>query len=184
MRTLTTGFRNSLEKPYSDEIPLIFATITHPNLADVIRLANDVVDYLWTPPSPSVGQYTYVGFPFDITILSDSDRAPSATIRLQNVDGKIGTAALQLISSPRLTLQILAASDFGDVTAYVKADGSPGKKRTEIAPTVQYQAPHLRLRNVKGDVMAIEAELWSYDLSQEPYPAIRTTKDNVPGLWR
>lgn len=178
MRTLTTGFRNSIEKPYSDEIPLIFATITHPALAQTIRIANDVVDFIWTAQ-------TYVGFPFDITILTDSDKAPSATIRMQNVDGKIGAAALLLVSSPRLQLNILAASDFGPVLPYTKTDGSIGKLRTEIAtPTSQYHAPHLRLRNVRGDVMAVEAELWSYDLSQEPFPAIRTTKDNVPGLWR
>lgn len=181
MRTLSTAFRNSLEAPHSDEIPLIFLRITHPNLADIIRLANDVCDYVWTPPSPSTGQYTYIGFPFDITLLSDSDKAPSARLRVQNIDGKIGLAARMLVSSPRIQLDVLAASDFG-----VPIKNAAGKfTRTEPGTVpVEYSAPRMRLRNVRGDVMAVEGELWSWDLSQEPYPAIRTTQDKTPALYR
>lgn len=173
MRTLSTAFRNSLESPHGDDIPLIFLTVTHPGLAEIIRLANDVVDYVWSGA-------THVGFSFDVTLMSDIGAAPSARLRLQNVDGIIGRVAQNLLSSPRIKLDVLAASDFA---APVLVAGK--LTRSEIGTAlVEYSAPLLRLRNVRADAMAVEAELWSWDLSQEPWPAIRTTKDKTPALYR
>lgn len=169
MRTISTGFRNNLEASANPDIPILFATITHPSIADPIRVVNDVVDYEW-------GGERFTGIPFQIELLTDSDRPPSAKIRMQNVNGVIGRTVINLKSSPRSQLDVIAASEFALPVANL---------RVEIGtPVVEYSAPRLRLRNVSGDAMAVEGELWSYDLSREPYPAIRTTKDRLPGLYR
>lgn len=167
-RVISTDFRNNLEASANPDAVLIFATITHATLADPIRIVNDIVDYVWQGK-------TYTGIPFQIELLTDNDAAPSAKIRIQNVNGVIGQAVLGLKSSPRIQLDVLASSDFGAAVANV---------RTEIGtPTVEYSAPRLRLRNVSGDAMMVEGELWSYDVSREPFPAIRATKERLPALF-
>jgi hypothetical protein len=169
MRTFSVGFRNELEASSSGEVFPIFLTITHPNLDLPLRLVSDVVDYVWQGN-------TFTGFPFEITLISDEDRPPSARLRVQNVNQRIGSAVLVLQSSPRIQLDVLAASDFTEPVNRV---------RTEIGtPVVEYSAPRLRLRQVRCDAMMVEGELWSWDLSQEPWPAIRTTKDKTPALYR
>jgi hypothetical protein len=168
-RTLTTTFRNNLEASANPDIPVLFATITNPLLADPIRVVNDVVDYQWQ------GEL-YIGFPFMIELVTDSDRPPSAKIRMQNVNGVIGRMVQRLKTTSRIRLDVIASSEFADPVANL---------RIEIGtPTVEYTADMLRLRNVNGDAMMVEGELWSFDMSREPYPAIRTTKNRLPGLYR
>ncbi len=169
MRTLSTAFRTSLEASANPDAVMVFATITHATLADPIRVVNDIVDYQWQGNR-------FTGVPFMIELLSDTDAPPTAKSRMQNVNGVIGQAVLGLVSSPRIQLDILASSDFADPVDNL---------RVEIgSPTAEYSAPRLRLRNVSGDAMMVEGELYSFDLSREPYPVIRTTKDRLPGLYR
>lgn len=169
MRTLSTSFRNDLEASANADIPVLFATITNPLLSEPIRVVNDVVDYEWQGER-------FIGFPFEIELVTDGDRPPSAKFRLHNINGIIGRTVQRLKTTSRIRLDIVAASDFAAPVSNL---------RVEIGtPTVEYTANMLRLRNVSGDAMAVEGELWSYDLSREPYPAIRTTKDRLPGLYR
>lgn len=169
MRSLSTPFRNSLEASANGDAALLFATISHPSLTGPIRVVNDIVDYVW-------GGETFYGLPFMMEFLSDGDRPPSGKLTIQNIDRRIGQAIIKLDVSPGIQIDVLPSSDFGAAVAGV---------RTEIGtPTAEYSAPRLRLRNVTGDAMAIEGELWSYDLSREPYPAVRSTKDRLPGLFR
>lgn len=171
-RTLSTDFRNSLEAPASDDVVLPFATITHPSLSDPIRAVCDVVDYIY-------GGNRYYGVPFAFTVLSDGERPPVAHIQVQNVDQIIGNVVLTLSTSPRLKLELLALSDFGDVTLLAGR-----KTRSALGtPTVEYSADHLLLFNVSADAMTIEADIRSFDLSQEPWPSIRSTRERLPGLY-
>jgi hypothetical protein len=181
MRTFSSSFRNELEATSSGEVLLLFMTITHPNLRDPILLVDDVMDYSWNGN-------TYVGFPLaEITLVSDDDNPPKATLSVPNIDRKIGIAAQNLSSSPRVQLDVLAGSDFGPPVDYVRVDGSIGKIRSvpvNGAAVAEYSAPLMRLRNVTGDASVVTGELWSWDLTQEPWPLIRTTQDRLPGLYR
>lgn len=177
MRTITTGFRTTLESPANTDPLLLFVTVSHANLGDPVRAVNDIVDYVWQG-------FTFKGVPFQIELMSDTDRPPSAKVRIQNVSGtdatgvafNVGGLILGLPSSPRLQLDVLASSDFGDPVSNV---------RTEIGtPVVEYSSPRMRLRNVRGDAMFVEGELWSYDVTRTPWPATRCTKDRLPGLFR
>lgn len=171
-RTLSVDFRNSLETVTSDEMALVFATVTHSSLLVPIRAVNDVVDYIY-------GGERYFGVPFEIVLLSDDDNPPTARIRIQNVDQIIGNALLDIPSSPMLTLTILALSDFGAV-----ATVDDRRTRTEVGtPTVEMTASHLRLDHVTIDAVMVEAEIKSYDVVNEPYPSVRATHDRLPGLF-
>jgi hypothetical protein len=174
-RTLAPAFRQAIEASASSELLLCFATITHPQLSVPIYAACDVVDYIY----PSGGN-RYFGIPFDFQLLTDSDKPPTCTIRMQNVDLIIGTAVTQLQTVwPRLRLQVFAGSDFGPVSVV-------GGRNTRVplgTPTVEYDANHLRIVNVTCDAVAVQGQITSIDLTREPWPATRATKERLPGLF-
>ena len=167
MRTVAGPFRTAIESSNSSEAVLIFATITHPDLFAPIYFNSDIKNYV-------LGGNTYLGTAMSVSLLSDQTNAPSAKISIPNVDRAIGEAVLELRTSPQIKLEVHARSDF---------DGSD--PRVAIGtPTAEYSAPLLFLRNVSCDALGFTADLNSYDLSSEPWPAIRSTKDRLPGLYR
>lgn len=201
-RTLSQSFRRDLEEPRSNEMLVVLLTIEDPTLADPIRVANDVVNYNYNGD-------TYIGYPFEFELVDDSasGRIPTGRVRIQNVDRQISEAIINLTQSPTVTITILASADF-DV---VDADGvrSPeqlagsfllmsagaghildtsgdevsvsGGTQT-VVPTVEYQATNLMFQNISVNAMEISADLTSFDMTSEPWPAIRTTTDRLPGL--
>lgn len=173
-RNITFPFRQSIEAPASDEILLCFATLTHPQLSVPVRVAADVVDYIY-------GDNRFYGIPFSFQLLTDSDRVASAQIKMQNVDQIIGNIVKKMRTTwPRLKLEVLAASDFGPASI---VDGR--KTRQPLGtPIVEYSADHLRIVAVKGDVVAVEGTITGIDLSREPYPTPRATKSRLPSLFR
>jgi hypothetical protein len=174
-RILNSAFRQAIEASASSELLLCFATITHPQLAMPIYTVCDVVDYIYN------GNRFY-GVPFDFTLLTDNDKPPVCTIRIQNVDQIIGNAVLALNTVwPRLLLQVMAGSDWGPVFT----DG-PTQRRTRSplgTPTVEYQANHLRINKVTCDAISVQGDITSIDLTREPWPSTRATKDRLPGLY-
>lgn len=167
MRSFSQDFRASFEEESSEHPIVVLLTITAGS--DVVRVANDTVDY-------SYGGNTYVGFPFEFELLTDDARPPKGRLNIQNVDREIGNAIQALTEAPELTIIALSSQDFGD------ALGDP-KTRTEIGtPVVEYQATNLVLRNISVDAMMVTGEIQSYDYTSEPWPRIRTTPDLLPGL--
>lgn len=185
MRTLASSFRTAIESSNSSEAVFIFATITHPNLLRPIYVNSDIKDYI-------LGGNTYLGTAMSVSLLSDQINAPSAKISIPNVDRAIGETVLNLRTSPTIKLEVYARSDFDDLIPDFSAyDFGPDfdiwGSRTRVAigiPTVEYSAPLLFLRNVTCDALGFTADLNSYDLSSEPWPAIRSTKNRLPGLYR
>jgi len=167
MRTLGTSFRTAIEASNSSEVVLIFATITHPTLVSPIYVNSDIKNYV-------LGGNTFLGTAMSVSLLSDQISAPSAKISIPNVDRAIGEAVLGLRTSPQIKLEVYARSDFDNSDPRV-AIGTP---------VVEYSAPLLFLRNVSCDALGFTADLNSYDLSSEPWPAIRSTKNRLPGLYR
>ena len=167
-RSLTAPFRYSLERQETGEALIVFVTITHPDLPAAIRVANDAVDYVCNGD-------TYIGFPFDISLISDGDKPPSARLTVQNVDRRLGEAVRDLASPPRLRIDLLAASDF-DETAdpRVPAAGEP---------SAEYTAASLFLSNVRGDAF-LDGEITGWNYLQEVWPGIRATQNRLPGLYR
>lgn len=168
-RGISAAFRRSLEEPRSDDYPVILLEISHESLSNPIRVANDVVSY-------SYQNNTYIGFPFEFEIVGDSEQVPRGQLRIQNVDQRISDAVLSLTTPPRVDLLIFASSDFSETLV----DGV--RPSIETDPVPEYSARHLIFGNITVDVVAIAGEIKSFDMSNEPWPAPRTTADRLPGL--
>lgn len=168
IRPVSATFRNAVESSASSEVIVLFATITHPSLLAPIAVNSDIVDYVYNG-------ITYFGVAFSLQLLSDDENLPArAQAAIQNVDQAIGAAVLALSDSPTVKIEILLKSDFDD-----------SDPRQPIGtPTPEYSAPELTLQNVKCDAMALTADLVGFDFTTEPYPAIRSTQDRLPGLFR
>jgi hypothetical protein len=117
--------------------------IVHPSIINPIRVANDVVDYEFEGN-------LYIGFPFELEIVSDTAGTPRGQLRIQNVDRRIGEAVLSLTSPPQLRIILCAQSDFADVTV-------GGRVRQELSGGTipEYEASHLIFGNISVDAMAV-----------------------------
>lgn len=167
MRVIANTFRDSLEASQSSEVVLVFVTITHPTLDGPIYYNSDIRDYV-------LNGNTFIGAALSIALLSDDTNAPQAKISIPNVDRAIGQAVLGLTTSPRIKMEVYAASDW-DTNSPANPLGTP---------TVEYSAPLLYLRNVQCDVLGFTADINSFDLTSEPWPSIRSTRDRLPALYR
>lgn len=167
MRIITAAFRDAIESSNSSEVVMIFATITHPTLVTPICVNSDIKDYV-------LGANKFLGTAMSVSLLSDQINAPSAKISIPNVDRRIGNAVLGLRTSPVIKLEVYARSDW-DTSDPRVPNGTP---------IAEYTAPFLFLRNVTCDALGFIADINSYDLSSEPYPSQRTTKNRTPALFR
>ncbi len=170
-REISTSLRRALEEPRSAEYVVILIEITHQTLATPIRVANDVVDYVY------LGN-TFIGFPFEIELVSDSARTPRGSLRIQNVDRRISEAVLELTTPPQLSIILFAQSDFEEI----EPGGRTRLPPTGTEPTPEYQADHLILGTITIDASMVSGEILSFDMSNEPWPAIRATAERLPGL--
>lgn len=169
-RALPAVIRRELEAPETALFVLSLVEITHPDLLEPVRVANDVVSY-------SLAGNLYTGIPFEIELLGDGDRPPRGRLSVANVDQRIAEVVLALTTPPRVALSLYDGADF----AAPDADNV----RTAIgSPTPFYRARHLKLKNISGTVSAVSGELTSWDPGRETWPAIRATKDRLPGLFR
>lgn len=106
-RTLSTSFRQATEALFSNVAQIVFLTITHDDLVDPIYVVNNTQDMIRN----DTGQ-VFIGFPFDIQILSDDEQSPQAQLAIQNVDSGIGAAIRDLVTPPRLKIEIVQSSDY------------------------------------------------------------------------
>lgn len=168
-RSLTPALRRAIEEPRSDELLVVMLEIEHVSINPPIRVANDVVSY-------SYQGNVYIGFPFEIEIISDSAQVPRGNIRIQNVDQRMSEAIRELTEPPRLSILIFASSDFGEL------DEEDGVRYADDDAEPEYEARHLIFGNASVDVMTISGEIVSFDMTNEPWPAPRSTADRLPGL--
>lgn len=167
-RIISAYYVRELLKQQSAEAWLFFLRITHTNLADPICVVSDAVDYEYNGD-------TYIGFLFEIELLSDGARTPETRLRVQNVDQKIGNTVRQLVGAPKLTISLIAASDFDQTVT----------PRTPITvPEPLWEARNLYLRDVKGDALELEGRITAKNYDQEPWPSRRATKRRCPGAWK
>lgn len=182
MRQISTSFRNEIEASSSSGLLLVFATITHASFTEDVRIVAEdqkgcsfyngqIVNYRY-------GGDLFLGCPFAITLLSDDERPPRAQIVIPDPSRRLGLAVLALTDSPMITFEVLKLSDFSSA---IDADNARNPVGT---PVVEYSATELYLRNVRGDVLQVEAQLSTYDVIGEPWPYIRSVKSVLPGLFR
>ena len=167
-RNITASLRREMERQESGETVLVFLTLSHPALADDIRVVADPVDFIW-------GGKTFIGFLFDIELLSDTEAPPEARLTIQNVDRKIGNVLREITDPIRVQIDVIAASEF-DLSV---------KPRVPLGTlAVEYSAPALWLVDVEVDVLQISGRIASWNYTQEIWPGVRATQDRLPGLFR
>lgn len=202
-RAIRTEFLADLEAVNSEDMEVVLLTISYPSFT--VRLVRDVVDYVWRGD-------TYFGAMFELIFLSDDEKEPRGTLRVPNVDRQIGESILAIEESPSLRIDILEGSSFSDlVISGIVSGGGFGafgefaygggdfdgpfpalatvvlgyKKRTmygDAAPIIT--ADNLFLKNVRCTAQTVEADIVALELSVEPFPGVRATKNLLPGLYR
>lgn len=157
-RVFPASTREVIEEWRSGDVVIILATITHPEMSEPVRLANNNEDVV------SNG-LTYLGFPFKIELPSETDDAPKGRMGIQNVDRRIGLEILSVrhLAPSKLRIQVVLASDPDSVWLDYK---------------------NFSLRDVRGDALQITGVIDKRDSGRDPWPGKRSTKADFPNLYR
>ena len=167
-RATAIAARTDLEQTSGPHALLGFMTITHPALAEPMRVVSDVMDYVF-------GGATFIGLPFGFKLLTDSDAAPTTQLRMQNVDRRMGQALRRVTGRATVQLQLLSSADF-DLSVDPRAEVGTA--------AVIYGFTHFTLRNISVNAAEVTGDVILQDYSTEPWPYVRATQDRLPGLFR
>ena len=169
-RVVSQSFRSAAFAENSGDVPLLFATLTHPDWATPLRFVSDTSDYVWNGD-------TYSGAMFDVEILSDTDAPPSARFVFPNIDRSIGQLIDQTNSPPTIKLDIIHSAFF-DLTV------KPRLPLGGVEPISEYSASNMWVNDVAVDAMQVSGRIVSLDLTREGAHRFRCTKDRAPALFR
>lgn len=167
--------QNELEASASAEPLLLFLTVTHPTVAEVFRMVSNeygdkIDDHIY-------GGETFYGIPFNFSRPTDDDRPARTRLGMLNINRRPGLFVLSLNSPCKIKVEMIAASDFTEHKDAVL------DAHTEIGSASAIDSmDYLYLRNTTGDAMWFEGDLAPVDLTGEPFPALRSTPDVLPGL--
>jgi hypothetical protein len=181
MRPLPLDVRRDLTSPSNGEVYLIACTIEHADLTTLRVISegvNGVSHWNGLPVNYTFDGATYLGCPFEISLLTDNESPPRAKFAIFDADRAVGRYFIGLTQSPRLKIEILRASDFGaidDTTNARTATGSPRRI---------YRASNLRLTSITGDPVSVSGEIKTYDPRSEPWPKQRAHQTLLPGIYR
>jgi len=117
-RTVSSSLTEAVETSACGEVILCFATISHSDLADDIRVVSEddggasykngrIINYQW-------GGLLYLGVPFFFELVSDNERPARGTVTVPDVEHQISQVLMSMASPPRITLSLLKLSDFSD----------------------------------------------------------------------
>lgn len=166
-RAIPPTVQRGNEQTSAPDALIWFVTITHPNLADPIRVVSDIFDYV-------LGGNDFVGILFDIGALSDNDQAPYTELRFQNVDRRIGNALRRATGRAQIEAAAYSTADF-DLSV---------EPRTEIGAAAKvYGFSRFDLVDIEVNVSEITGRIMRRDYASEPYPGLRATADLAPGLF-
>jgi len=154
--TVSNTFKTEVFKQETSECFILLVTIDHADLSVPIRVSSDGVDTISR-------SNTFVSFPFDITLPTDSDEGPpTAKLVIDNVDRQIVQAVRSISSAPSVLMELVLASDL---------------------ETVEIDWPDFELINVDYDALTVSGVLTQERFTAEPYPSVKFTPGNFPGLF-
>lgn len=137
-----------------DEVVIVLLTIEHPAI-ETIRVTNDNVDVT------SNGN-AFLSYPFEITLPPDAEDPGAAQLVIGNVDRVITEALEKMDEPPTCTVQVVLAS-------------TPN--------IIEYEWANLVLRNANADDVTVTAVIGHPVIDSQPYPPIRATQRDLPGLY-
>lgn len=168
-RTVPVIAQRAHEKSSSPDADLVFVTITHPEMADTIRLVIDGADYV-------MDGATWSRSYFELDLVTDTEEPPRAQFSFPNVD-RAAMNMLSRVNGPaRVEFRIVSSAYF-DLTV------EPRTVKPGYTVENTYQAQCLDLRDVTADDATVSGTLASRDLRQEVYPNKRVTKALLPGAY-
>lgn len=173
MTERTQAPRHAIDQDRSDSPNALiwFLTISHPNLNPPIRVVADYYNYV-------IGGETYQMAPFEVQPLTDNEQTPSAELRVQNIDRRIGRALETDMAGTRARVSAVAYSseDFD-----LSVDPRVPLNEADLPEIYSFQL--FELADVRGDALELTGRITLIDLTQEPWPYIRATQDRFPGLF-
>lgn len=160
-RSLSTAFRAQLFKPYRDKDWRILLTVDHPSFATPFRfVSGDPNEFTTLTSNGDV----FTTFPFELTLPTDDDNEPQATLRLQNADDRIGSTILALPDEAvTLTLQIVLR---------------------ESPDTIEVEWLGMELVDVSVDAMMVQGRIVARGSTSEPCPGRVLTSRISPVFFR
>lgn len=160
-RSLSATFRAQLFTPYRDKDWRVLLTVDHPSFDEPFRfVSGDPNEFATLTSNGDV----FTTFPFELTLPSDDDNEPQATLRLQNADDRIGSTILALPDEAvTLTLQIVLR---------------------ESPDTIEYEAVNLELTDVSVDAMMVQGRIVMRGATTEPCPGRVLTSRISPVFFR
>lgn len=166
MRALSLNFRRALFGQETGEVPIFLLEITHPTLAEPIRLSTDPTTRLSDSPltyaTVSRGEtYYYAGI--DVSIPDEQDRqAPHSKLTIENVTRDLIPLARSVNSPPSVKIEAVLAS----------------------APdSVEMTWPALDMSHLTANASVLVFDLTMDALVTEPYPALTFSPAHFPGLY-
>lgn len=180
MRDLSNTGRIASQAQFSGEVFLWFATISHTDLADDIRVVSEGLGSVSYKNGAIVNyqfdSLLYLGCPFKLEWISDDGSPPRGKVTVPDPDRSIGAEVLLLTDSPQIKFDLVRLSEYGS------SFGTDNMRLPTGTPFVEVTADFFYLRNVSGDSMQVSADLTTYDVSVEPWPKTRATIDRLPWL--
>ena len=146
-RNLSAAFKRQLFEPWRDKDFRALLTADHPTFAKPFRfVSGDPREFATLTSKAQVFQT----FPFELTLLSDDDQEPRATLRIQNVDDRIGSTLLGLPDEAMsLTVQIVM---------------------TDTPDVIEYEAANMELVDVEVNAMIVTGRIVMRGAATEPCP--------------
>ncbi len=167
-RSIPVSAASDLYGSETDGFHLVFLTMEHPDLGAPLRIVSDGRDFV-------LSGGTHIGFPFDITLLTDTGRPPEARLTIQNVDRRIIELIRRIVDPPCLSFDVIWSDQF-DLTA---------NPRTEIGTASKiYSAQRCFLIDIEANVETVSGTIKSWDFTQELWPGTMAVKQSFPGLFR
>lgn len=155
-RNPTLNTRQALNASGTGEVFLILLTLSHPQLAEPIRVTSDAVTTISR-------EQAFSPFPFDLTLPDDAEgAAPAARLSIDNIDRRVVMAVRSLQSAAHVLIEIVRAA----------------------APDViEAKFEDFRLTDVSYDSQVVAGNLTLEDFVSEPFPAAIFSPGLFPGLF-
>lgn len=145
----------SINAEQTEEAWLVLMVISHPSLAQPIRVVNN-------PVNITSGGNVYLAAAFNVTLPDDGESVPVVTLEIDNVDRGIMDAARAISTPPTCSIFVVISS-------------TPN--------TIEAGPFDMTMSDVNYSAAKISATLIYEDLLNEPFPAPSFNAVLFPGLF-
>jgi hypothetical protein len=156
MRALSLAARRAMFAPSTDQVFLALLTISGTGIPTPLRFVNNSEDVV------SNGN-THLAYPFQISLPDEREDSPAqVTLIIDNIDQSIVAGIRLLTKPPKITLEVILASD---------------------PDTVEAGPFEFSLNGVEYNAITVTGTLAFEEVLNEPYPCDSFDPTRFPGLY-